>query len=77
MHDLLIILRNCSIQLDGSRMDLRPGAIVNVPPSVAQNLISKGYARHAVPPAPLFVNSTDPPKKPKKASRRADGNLDE
>ena len=63
MHDLLMILRNCAIHENGvGRRDLRAGAIVNATPEVARKLIEKGYAKHVVKPAPLFVDSTRPPE---------------
>lgn len=77
MHDLLMILRNCAIHEPGvGRRDLRPGAIINASEEVARTLVSKGYARHVVEPAPLFVDSTRPPDKPKKRSRSNDGPID-
>jgi hypothetical protein len=76
MHDLLIILRNCAIHEPGvGRRDLRPGAIINAREDVARNLIAKGYAKHVVAPAPLFVDSTSPPERPKKKSRSNDDDL--
>jgi hypothetical protein len=77
MHDLLVILRNCAIHEPGTgRRDLRPGTIINASESVAKVLVSKGYARHVVEPAPLFVDSTRAPEKPKKKTREPDGDLD-
>lgn len=77
MHDLLVILRNCAIHEPGvGRRDLRPGAIINANEAVARTLVSKGYARHVVEPAPLFVDSTRPPEKPKKKTREPHGDLD-
>lgn len=78
MHDLLMILRNCAIHENGvGRRDLRAGAIVNATPEVARKLIEKGYAKHVVKPAPLFVDSTRPPEKPKKKPRDTDGDRNE
>jgi hypothetical protein len=78
MHDILIVLRNCAIHENGvGRRDLRPGTIVNVTPDVAKILVSKGYARHVVEPAPLFVDSTRLIQTPKKKARRADGSSNE
>jgi hypothetical protein len=78
MHDLLIVLRNCAIHVDGvGRRDLRAGTIVNVSHEAAKTLVSKGYAKHAIEPAPLFVDSTRLNQTPKKKPRRADGRSDE
>ena len=74
MHALLVVLRNCSIHEGGRRRDLRPGTIINATEELARTLVSKGYARHVIEPAPLFVNSTDPPKKPKKEKTHGDFN---
>lgn len=76
MHDLLIVLRNCSVYQAGiGRRDLRPGTIVNLEPSIANALVRKGYLERVAPAAPLFVQASDPPKKPirKKKEPKTDG----
>jgi len=76
MHDLLIILKNCSVHEPWiGRRDLRPGAVLNADEATARRLIDAGYAMRAVEPAPLFVDSTAPPAKPtkKKKEPRTDG----
>lgn len=65
MHDLLMVIRNCAIYQPGvGRRDLRPGTVLNLDPSAAEPLVRKGYLERVVAAAPLFVQATDPPKKP-------------
>jgi hypothetical protein len=71
MHELLTILRNCAIYQEFvGRRDLRPGTLVNVDETTAERLVKSGYARRLVEPAPLFVDATKPPERPKKARKR-------
>lgn len=77
MHELLMILKNCAVheQWSGRRM-LRPGAIINADEPTARRLVSTGYAMRVVEPAPLFVDASAPPRKPKRSSKRAtDGGI--
>ena len=65
MHDLLIVLRNCSVDQPGTgRRELRPGTVVNLDAELAARLVAKGYLERVVAAAPLFAQATDPPKKP-------------
>ena len=67
MQDLLMCLRNCAVFVPGSgRRELRPGTVFNADESTAERLVAGGYARRLVEPAPLFVDSTKPPKAPKR-----------
>lgn len=71
MHELLMILRNCAVHEEwvGRRM-LRPGAIYNADEPTARRLVSAGYAMRVVEPAPLFVDASAPPRKPKRTGRK-------
>ena len=76
MQELLIILRNCCVHEPWvGRRSLRAGAIYNADDATARRLLDGGYARRAVQPAPLFVDATTPPVKPKKKGKepRTDG----
>lgn len=67
MQDLLICERNCCVFVPGSgRRELRPGTLFNADDITASRLVKDGYARRLVEPAPLFVDSTTPPKPPKR-----------
>lgn len=67
MHELLVILRNCAVHEEWTgRRILRPGAIINADEATARRLLSGGYAMRVVEPAPLFVDASAPPRKPKK-----------
>ena len=67
MHDLLIDLRPCAVYDPGTgRRDLRPGTVVNLAPDLADKAVARGVARRLVEPAPLFVDSERPTKRPKK-----------
>jgi hypothetical protein len=58
---------------------MRPGAIYNADENTARMLVERGYAMRVVEPAPLFVDSTAAPGKPKKAKRRdsTDGSIND
>lgn len=76
MHDLLIVLRNCSVYQPGvGRRDLRPGTVVNLDPSIAATMVAKGYMERVAPAAPLFAQATDAPRKPMRKPKepRTDG----
>lgn len=67
MHDLLIVLRPFAVYDPGTgRRDLRPGTVVNLAPDLADKAVARGVARRLVEPAPLFVDSERPTRKPKK-----------
>lgn len=67
MHDLLIIIRNIAVHdSERGRLSLRAGALVNIEAATAARLVAGGYARHAIPPAPLFVDSTQAREETKK-----------
>lgn len=76
MHDLLIVLRNCSVYQPGvGRRDLRPGTVVNLDPVLADRMVAKGYMERVVSAAPLFAQATDAPRKPMRKPKepRTDG----
>jgi hypothetical protein len=76
MHDLLIVIKTCAVyQVGVGRRELRPGTIVNLEPALAESLVKKGYLERVATAAPLFVQATDPPKKPmrKPKERKPDG----
>jgi hypothetical protein len=78
MHELLVILRNCAVHEEWSgRRDLRPGTIYNADERTARWLLDRGFARRLVQPAPLFVDATAPPVKPKRITkkRETDGGI--
>jgi len=76
MHELLVILRNCAVHEEWSgRRDLRPGTLYNADERTARWLLVKGFARRLVQPAPLFVDATAPPTKPKRG-RKKEGSSD-
>ena len=80
MHELLMIVRNCAVHDPGcGRRVMRPGAIYNADENTARILVERGYAMRVVEPAPLFVDSTAAPGKPKKAKRRdsTDGSIND
>ncbi|NDF13230.1 MAG: hypothetical protein EB060_10520 [Proteobacteria bacterium] len=67
MHDLLKIVRNISVfDPKSGRRDLRPGTIWNCDEKTADRLVSGGFAVRMIEPAPLFVDSTTTPERPKK-----------
>jgi hypothetical protein len=69
VHDLLIVLRPFSVFDPGTgRRELRPGTIVNLAPDLADKAVAKGIARRLIEPAPLFVDSERPTKRPKKGN---------
>jgi hypothetical protein len=71
MHELLVILRNCAVHEEWSgRRDLRPGTIYNADERTARWLLDRGFARRLVQPAPLFVDATAPPVKPKRSTKK-------
>lgn len=71
MQDLLICVRNCAVFVPGSgRRELRPGTVFNADERTASRLVDGGYARRLVEPAPLFVDSTSPPRTPKRGKKK-------
>lgn len=69
MHDLLIIIRNIAVHdSERGRLSLRAGALVNIEAATAARLVAGGYARYAIPPAPLFVDSTQAVEETKKVA---------
>lgn len=71
MQDLLICVRNCAVFVPGSgRRELRPGTVFNADERTASRLVDGGYARRLVEPAPLFVDSTLPPRTPKRGKKK-------
>lgn len=65
MHDLLMVLKPLSIHIDGvGRRNMRPGAIVEVDPTLADQLVRKGYCSRVQPAAPLFAQEPEQPAKP-------------
>lgn len=70
MHDLLIVLKPLSIYDPRfGRRDLRPGARINLDPDLADMYVKSGHLERIVSAAPLFVQSTDAPKKPMKQKK--------
>jgi hypothetical protein len=70
MHDLLIVLKPFSIYDPRyGRKDLRPGARINLDPDLAEMYVRSGHLERIVAAAPLFVQSTDAPKKPMKQKK--------
>lgn len=70
MHDLLIVLKPFSIyDPKFGRRDLRPGARINLDPDLAAMYVKSGHLERIVAAAPLFVQSTDAPKKPMKQKK--------
>jgi len=70
MHDLLIVLKPLSIyDPKVGRRDLRPGARINLDPDLAAMYVKSGHLERIVAAAPLFVQSTDAPKKPMKQKK--------
>jgi hypothetical protein len=70
MHDLLIVLRPFSIYDEArGRRELRPGTMVNLSSDLADRMVKQGYAQRVAAAAPLFAESTDPPRKPMKARK--------
>jgi hypothetical protein len=68
LTELLICVRNCAVHQDGvGRRELRPGTTFNANATTAERLVSAGYARRLIEPAPLFADSTSTPKPPKKS----------
>lgn len=75
MHDLLIIIRNIAVHdSERGRLSLRAGALVNIEAATAARLVAGGYARHAIPPAPLFVDSTQAQEETKKVTPKGTKN---
>ena len=71
MHDLLIVLKPCSIyDPHNGRRDLRVGTRINIDSDIAAPLVKSGHLQRIVSASPLFANSTDPPRKPMKALKR-------
>jgi hypothetical protein len=72
MQDLLMCLRNCAVFVPGSgRRELRPGAVFNADGALADRLVDGGYAKRLIEPAPLFADSTRPPKAPKRKPKES------
>lgn len=70
MQDLLICERNVCVFVEGTgRRELRPGTVFNADEATAERLVSGGYARRLIKPAPLFVDSTAAPKAPKRGKK--------
>jgi hypothetical protein len=71
VQDLLICERNCAVFVAGSgRRDLRPGTVFNADENTAARLVAGGYARRLIEPAPLFADSTAPPKQSKRGKKK-------
>ena len=71
MQDLLICLRNCAIFEPGTgRRSLRPGTVFNADEATARRLVEGKYAQRLIEPAPLFVDSTAPPKASKRWKKK-------
>lgn len=71
MQDLLICLRNCAVFEPGTgRRELRPGTVFNADDATARRLVDGKYAKRLIEPAPLFVDSTDPPKESKRGKKK-------
>jgi hypothetical protein len=45
---------------------MRPGAIIEVDPTLAEQLVKKGYCQRVQPSAPLFAKQPEDPTKPMK-----------
>lgn len=67
MHDLLMVLKPVSVYEPGvGRRNMRPGAIIEVDPTLADQLVRKGYCQRVQPSAPLFAQEPEAPTKPMK-----------